>query len=272
MDDEAVSSPTLPAADYAARKRPRASRTSLVPPQHGAWAFVALPLVLGSLATPASWLTLLLAWAAFTCYPASYFALSLARARRGVRFRRPLLVWTLAAAVPVTMLLVSRPWLAGVGLGYAALFAVNVAFARRNHERDLINDAVLIVQVVALVPLTHLLAEPSAVVPERVWLLTGICALVLVGSTLHVKSLLRERRNPVYARTSRVFSVASLGAVVALAWLWGLPAGLGLVAPFVFLAARALKRNWDGSRPGRIGLLELAAFVAVAAGAAIATF
>jgi YwiC-like protein len=146
--------------------------------------------------TPASWSTLLLAWAAFTCYPSSYFALSLVRARRGVRFRRPLLVWTLAAAVPATMLVVSSPWLVWVALGYAGLFVVNMAFARRNHDRDLVNDAVLVAQVVALVPLTWLLAEPDTYVPEEVWLLTTVCALVLVGSTLHVKSLLRERRNP----------------------------------------------------------------------------
>ncbi|MDO9498175.1 MAG: YwiC-like family protein [Nocardioides sp.] len=241
-----------------------------MPPQHGAWAFVGLPLVLGALATPASWTTLLLTWAAFTCYPASYFALSMARARRGARFRRPLLVWTLAASVPAAALVVTRPWLVAVGLGYACLFAVNLAFARRNHERDLVNDAVLIVEVAALVPLTRWLAEPVDGVPERVWLLTALCALTLVGSTLHVKSLLRERRNPTYARASHAFAISSLVAVVGLAWVWGLPAGVALVLPFVLLTARALKRDWSGWRPGRIGLVELACFVAVAAGAAAA--
>lgn len=255
------------AADSAAIRMPR---TSLVPPQHGAWAFVGLPLILGALATPASWTTALLAWAAFTFYPASYFALSLARARRGARFRRPLVVWTLAASLPAAVLVVTRPWLVVVGLGYACLFAVNLAFARRNHERDLVNDAVLILEVVALLPLTWLLAEQTTAVPPQVWLLTVLCALVLVGSTLHVKSLLRERRNPAYAQASRAFAVASLAAVIGLAALWGLPVGLALVVPFMLLMARALKRDWSGWRPGRIGLVELACFVAVAAGAALA--
>lgn len=241
-----------------------------MPPQHGAWAFLGLPLVLGALATPASWTTLLLAWAAFTCYPASYFAMSLARARRGARFRRPLAVWVLAAVVPVAALVVAQPWLVYFGLGYACLFSVNLAFARRNQERDLVNDAVLIAEVVALVPLAWLLAEPQAAVPHRVWLLTGVCTLVLIGSTLHVKSLLRERRNASYARAARVFAVASLGAALGIGWSWGLPAGLALVVPFVLLAARALKRNWSGWRPGRIGMVELAGFVAVAVGAAVA--
>jgi len=176
----------------------------------------------------------------------------------------------LVASVPAAVLVVARPWLVVVGLGYVGLFAVNVAFARRNHERDLVNDSVLILEVVALVPLTWLLAEPHTALPTQVRLLTVVCALVLVGSTLHVKSLLRERRNAAYARASRAFALASLGATVVIAWMWGLPAGLALVVPFSMLTMRALKRDWSGWRPGRIGLVELACFAAVAAGAALA--
>ena len=263
-------SPTPRTSEHPAHTRSQG--TSLVPPQHGAWAFIGLPLVLGALVTPASWTTLLLTWAAFTCYPASYFALSMARARRGARFRRPLVVWIVAATVPVLALVVIRPWLVGVGLGYAFLFAVNLAFARRNHERDLINDAVLIVEVSAIVPLTWWLAAPTNSAPERVWLLTAVCILTLVGSTLHVKSLLRERHNPTYARASRVFAISSLFAVVGLSSAWGLPTGLALVLPFVLLTARAFKRDWSGWRPGRIGVVELACFAAVAAGAAAAVW
>jgi hypothetical protein len=220
--------------------------------------------------SPASWSTLLLVWAAFTLYPASWFALSLARARRGARFRRPLAIWLLAAAVPSVTLLAARPWLLWVGVGYAVLFAVNLAFARRNQERDLVNDVVLAGQATGLVPLVHALAAPGAPVPERVWLLTAGCALVLVGSTLHVKSLLRERSNPAYAVASRCFAVASLLVAGGLAWGWGMPGGLGLVVPFVALTARAFRKEWLGWRPARIGLLELAACVLVALGTAFA--
>ena len=262
---------TSKAAEGTSRARPR-TQTSLVPPQHGAWAFIGLPLVLGALVTPASWTTPVLVWAALTGYPASYFALSMTRARRPARFRRPLAVWSLAAVLPVVMLVAARPWLVVVGLGYACLFAVNLAFARRNHERDLVNDAVLIAEGVALVPLTWWLAEQGTTIPQRAWLLTAVCALVLVGSTLHVKSLLRERRNPAYATASRAFAGASLVAAVGIASVWGLPEGLGLVAPFVVLLLRSLKRDWGGWRPARIGLLELTFSVAVAAGAAYAVW
>jgi hypothetical protein len=79
---------------------------------------------------------------------------------------------------------------------------------------------------------------------------------------LHVKSLLRERRDPRFARASRIFAVACLIASPALAIAWGLPSGWLLVAPFALLAARAFK-DWSGMRPGAIGMVELAAFVVV---------
>jgi hypothetical protein len=64
--------------------------------------------------------------------------------------------------------------------------------------------------------------------------------------------------------------VLSLGVATALAWSWGLPGGAALLAPYVVLAGRAF---WSGSaawRPVRIGLVELACFALVAAGAAVA--
>jgi len=64
-----------------------------LPPQHGAWAFLALPLALGAVLAPASPLLLVLTVAWVAAYPLSYAALGLARARRKQRFVRPLVVW-----------------------------------------------------------------------------------------------------------------------------------------------------------------------------------
>jgi hypothetical protein len=128
------------------------------------------------------------------------------------------------------------------------------------------------------VVVTHLVAldpDPAtprallAAVSAQAWLATLVCAAVLTGSTLHVKSLLRERRDRRYAAASRVFAVACLAASPALALAWGLPAGWLLVVPFALLAARAF-RDWSGLRPGAIGMVELAVFVATALAVAAA--
>ncbi|ABL81187.1 MULTISPECIES: YwiC-like family protein [unclassified Nocardioides] len=270
----------MTAPDHAPRNR-TAQRTSLFPPQHGAWAFLGLPLALGFLVGDPAWAWLPLAWAWIAAYPASYFVLSYVRARRPERFRRPLLVWAALFAPAGLAVAVMRPWLLWVALLYLASFAVNLAYARRNRERDLVNDAVFVAQCSGIVVVTGLVGDDPdesmpagllAAVPDQAWLLALVCAVVLLGSTLHVKSLLRERRDPRYARASRAFAVACLLASPLLALVWGLPAGWLLVPGFAVLAARALRRDWSGMRPGTIGMVELGGFVVVlaAAGAAVA--
>jgi hypothetical protein len=222
-------------------------------------------------------LALTVAWVA--AYPASYAALGLVRARRPQRFRRPLLVWSLLALAAALPLVLARPWLLAVGAGYLLLFAVNVAYARRNDERALVNDVVFVVECSLMVVVTWAVGAgkrswappPPASVPTEVWVLTVLCALVLIGSTLHVKSLLRERRDPRYARASRVVALGSVVAAVGLAAWWGLPSGAWLVLPFVLMAGRALASSRLASaRPGRIGMVELACFVVAVLAAVLA--
>lgn len=256
-----------------ARRRP-----AYVPPQHGAWAFLGLPVVLGALVAPWTPLLLLLVVTWVAAYPWSYAALGLLRARRRERFRRPVLLWTLVVAGAGVPLLLARPWLVWVAAGYLVLFSVNGVYARRNDERALGNDLVLIVECTLMVPVTWAVAvgsggwRPPPVVnaPPQLWVLAVVCALVLLGSTLHVKSLIRERGDPRYAQASRLTALSALALAPGLAVWWGLAAGLWLLPPFVALAARAFVVPRLGWRPVRIGLLELAMFVLTAVCAAAA--
>ncbi len=253
-----------------------------MPPQHGAWAFLGLPLVLGALVSGWSWLLPVLALAWLAAYPWSYAVLGLARAgRRGrrrawQRLGRPLLVWSAVVLPPAVVLVLARPWLVWVGIGYLALFAVNLWFARRRDERSLTNDAVLVLECTAMVPVTWAvvaggggLAVPSlAAAPTSVWVLTTTCALVLTGSTLHVKSLIRERDDPRFARASRALAGSSVIVSIGLAVWFGLPGGWWLVVPFVVLAVRAFLAR--PAAPVRLGLVELGCFLLVAVAAALA--
>lgn len=253
--------------------------SSYVPPQHGAWAFLALPVLLGILVAPWTPLILLLALAWIAVYPMSYAAFGLVRARRSTRFRRPLLVWSLVTLVPAVVLVVARPWLVWVGAVYAVFFLVNLGYARRNDERALTNDMVFVFECAAMVLVTwavgvggtSLVPPPVADVPVDPWILAALTALALAGSTLHVKSLIRERRDPRFARASQAFAVVSVALVIGLAVLWGLPAGWWLVPPFVLLAVRAFVVGLRPRKPMVIGLVELAAIVLVWLGALAAT-
>ncbi len=255
----------------------------MVPPQHGAWAFLGLPVLTAATLSPPSAAVVLLLVAWVSAYPASYFVLALERDRTSRRpdpgrFRRPLAIWwalVLLAGVP---LLVLRPWLLWVALAYAASFLVNIVYARRRDERALGNDLVFVAQCTAMVPVTWAVAvgdsSPAlpqvASAPAQVWVLTCCVALLLVGSTLHVKSLIRERDRPGFRTASHLVAATSFLASFALAAWWGLPAGLLLVLPFGWFLARSLMMGLPAPRPARIGMIELVGFVLLVLAAALA--
>lgn len=250
-----------------------------VPPQHGAWAFLGLPLALGFVVAPWTPLLLVLAVAWVVAYPWSYAALSLVRAKRPQRFRKPFAVWLAVLLPAVVVLVVARAWLVWVGLAYAVLFVVNLGYARRNDERALVNDLVFDVECAAMVVVTWMVGAgsggwrppPLGDAPIRAWVLAVLCLLVLVGSTLHVKSLIRERRDSRYALASKVFAVTCLPAAVGLGVWWGWTGGAWLVVPFVALAVRAFVVGRRPLRAGVIGMVELGCFLLTVFAAVLAS-
>jgi hypothetical protein len=246
----------------------------MVPPQHGAWAFLGLPLVVGIAVAPWTPVLVVLAAAWICAYPWSYFVLALARDSRArhphpERLRRPLLLWSAVAIPSLLLLVILRPWLVWVGALYALGFAANVGFALRRDDRALVNDVVFILECTALIPVTWaigafgqaLTAPPLDAVPEQVWILTAAVALLLTGSTLHVKSLIRERANHRFGKVSEGFAIVSLMFSVLLAARWGLLAGLWLVPPFAYALGRSVTMRGTSPRPARIGLVELVAYL-----------
>jgi hypothetical protein len=266
---------TTTASSTASRRAPaRRARRQLLPNQHGAWAFLVLPFLLGACATGWSLLLapLLVAWIA--AYPFSWAVAALVSMPRPERYRLAAGVWSAVAAVCGGVVLVQRPWLVWALAAYAVGFAVNLRFARARAERSLANDLVLVVECTLLVPIVAGVVSgavgwslPWAAMTEPavlVW--AAACLLTLVGSTLHVKSLIRERRDPRFGRASKALAVVSVPLVVAVAVAGGV-AWWAVALPFALLAGRALWLDDPGSRPGRIGMIELAGFLAVVAGA-----
>jgi uncharacterized protein YqgC (DUF456 family) len=171
---------------------------------------------------------------------------------------------------------VLRPWLVVVGLLYIAMFAINLRFAARRNDRALANDIVFIAQCTAMVPVTWAICatqQPPAPgdVPARVWVVSLAVAMLLLESTLHVKSLIRERSNARYARLSRTAALVGIAVGLLLAGWWGLPSGLLLLLPFVFLAVRSVIWADPTLRPARLGMIELVGFLLLPCAVALAT-
>ena len=246
----------------------------MVPDQHGAWAFLALPVALA--VTRTGWFGLLLpvvlAWVA--AYPLSWAVTGRLTARRPERFDRALVTWTPVVLLAGTPVLVMTPWLVWVLVAYLGLWLVNVWFASRRRERSLLNDLVLVAECALMVPVTLAIGEggrgwspPLQVVDAEAVLLVVVCAVALTGSVLHVKSLIRERNDPRYAEASRAFSAA--GAVLVAVVVELTDGSAWTVLPFAALALRTWLVRGPGWRPARVGLLELAGLALVVAGTAL---
>jgi hypothetical protein len=253
------------------------SSAGIVPPQHGAWAFLGLPLLVGIAVANWAFALLVLAAAWISAYPWSYFVLAVikeqrARHPRPERFHHALLIWSAVALPALALLVVVRPWLVWFGIAFAMAFVVNAAFALRHDDRALVNDAVFVLECVALVPIAWAIGASDRTItppdfgqaPRSLWILTAAVALLLVGSILHVRSLIRERSSVGFARMSLAFAIISLVASVLLAFAWGIPAGLFLVLPFAWCVGRSVAMRGTSPAPTRIGMVELVGFCLLA--------
>ncbi|HYN56824.1 MAG TPA: YwiC-like family protein [Motilibacterales bacterium] len=245
----------------------------VIPPQHGAWAFLIVPVLCGFAvagASAAGWLFL----AAWVCaYPVGYYlgrGLT-ARARRGSwtrlarRERTRALPWAVLTAALGLPLVLTRPWLLAAAAILAVLWGGGLVIAARQGERSLANDLMLVAQAAVALPLAvAVVVGPASLTGDlagSVLEATVIVAAYLAGSVLHVKSLLREAGNARFRRANVAWHGALvLGTALASAW-W-------LVAFLPALARAVLLR--PGMRPGAIGGVEAVVAVLVVVAALLA--
>jgi hypothetical protein len=268
---------TTPAGAAAPRSGHKRSWTSSVPPQHGAWAFLVVPLLVGFTVAPFRPVAVLFSAAWIVAYPVGYFggrALA-ARLRRGswTRLARreagravPWLVALVVLGVPLVLL---RPWMLAVAVVVAAIWGVSLTITLRGSERGLPNDAVLVLLAAVAVPVVWALGVSTGgalrpdlpVPPTALWWATAATFAFLFGSVLHVKSLLREAGN-------RRFHWLSVGyhAVVLVAFAFVSPWWL---VGFVPALARAVALR-PGLRPAIIGAIEAVASLFFLIAAALA--
>ena len=245
-----------------------------IPQQHGAWAFLAVPLLVGFVVVGWSWLGALFAVAWVLAYPASYYLgrAVVVRWRRGNWSRlarrelRDATPWIVMAAIPALVLLVMRPWLAWVGVALALAWGVSVWLTRTGHERGASNDLLLVTQASLAVPLMWGIVNDSPRLGVGVdgaaaaWWAALICLLFFTGSVLHVKSLIREADDRRWALASRVYALACLGTAWISPWL---------LLPFGAAAIRAFAVP-PGAKPAVIGAVETVVSALVVIGVALA--
>lgn len=253
-----------------ARERSR-DRVRWIPRQHGAWALLAVPFVLGVVASrPTPWQGLL-AVAAVSAYLASSALLDWTRSRRGAYLQPAFAFGTLFAMAGLALIVVA-PALARLAVVAAAAAAVALGASLAGHPRSLVASLAQVAQALVLVPAAALVAGSfDSTTVARATLVAGG---YLVSSVLVVRSMIR-------ARGDRTFLTLSIGyhVAAALTAAWLLPAAYAVLA--LALAARAVilpalqVRLAEGPhrlRPIHLGMVEIAASLALVAAVLVARF
>lgn len=253
------------APDARAAAAAAAARRAWMPRQHGAWAMLLLPTLLGVAASQGSVWHVVLGAAAATGYLASATFQSWSRARRSPVYQRPLLVYgTLFAGLSLPLVTVFP------GLLLVPVVAVPAALivfggAKPGTKRDLASSLAQVLHALTLVPAAAYVS--GQLDPPVAAAYAGVATGYLVSVVLAVRSMIRERSNPRFAAASAVFHVALVGLSAVV-----LPAPYTLVA--AVLAARAIAlpvlqlRLAAGPRPLRpvhLGIVEIVSSLLVVA-------
>jgi len=236
-----------------------------VPRQHGAWAMLGLPILLGVAASEPSYWQLVLAGAAYTGSLASITVQTWTRARRPPAYRAPIAVYGVAFVILAVVLVVAFPALLLTLLVFVPAGLVVFGGARPGTKRDLANSLAQVAQALVLVPAAAWVS--GLFDPARVLAYGLVAAAYLVGTVLVVRSVLRERGNDRFAALSIGFHLAVTAlAIVAYPWPY-VALAAGLTARAVGLPL--IQRRWSSGphplRPIQVGIVEIIASLAVAA-------
>lgn len=240
-------------AEAARRPRPGRRSPGWVPNQHGAWAMLASPLLIGVLAGGASWAHVPLTAFWFAGYFAFFAASLWLKSRRRARYWPPARAYGVLAAALGLLTLLLEPGL----MVWAPLFllplGVGLWAASARRDRDLVSGVTTVVGS-ALMTVVAYAAGPGDDI-TRAWLLALVQFLYFAGTVFYVKSAIRERHNPRFLQLSvAVHALAAVALAFVSSWLF-------LV--FAALTVRAAVVPRLGWSPKRIGVVEIAATVAV---------
>ena len=244
-----------------ARPEPGANRPSgerrrrlAIPPQHGAWAYLTVPLVLGLALAGLTWIGVLFSVTWVLAYPASYYLgrALVVRWRRGSWSRiarrelRDSIPWIVLAAAGAAVLVATRPWLVLVGVVLALAWGLGMVLAHAGRERGFGNDLLLIAQSLVALPLlwwvTVDAAPTTAGPPSSIWWATCIVGVFFVGSVIHVKSLIREADDRRWHLADIGYHVAALALGVVSPWLL-LPFGVALARAILLTPTASPRRS-----------------------------
>lgn len=233
-----------------------AATRTWIPNQHGAWAMVIAPVVVGAAAGGVNlWHPLLLlTWLAAFCL--NFYVTLSVKSRKPKRYARQLAVYGTVTATLGLLLVWHDVEVLGLLVAAVPAFIINLAFVLRRNERAWLNDVVGIALAGVVGFGAYRLGSAPVDDAHALRALVAVC-LYFTGTVIYVKTLIRERGNRTWLNLSYGFHTALL--LVCVVGGWWIAA---LVA--AALLARAIIIPRLGWTPKRVGLTEIGSTVAVA--------
>lgn len=182
-----------------------------IPNQHGAWAFVITPTLLGGLLAGFRWehALLLLGWLSAYCFN-FYIGMTVKSWRRTDRFsryRKQQVVYGAVATLAAAILLWRIPYLLVAGLALLPVFIANLWFISRRNERAWLNDMLGVLAAVFMGGVALKMGEVE--IGNAQWVLLALLFAYFAGTVLYVKTMIRERGEPYWLLASRCWHLAA---------------------------------------------------------------
>ncbi|SES31012.1 YwiC-like family protein [Corynebacterium cystitidis] len=255
---EANTSPSARNSRPRGKKR-RRGISPWVPNQHGAWAMLISPAVLGTVAAISamvraddlSWHRLvavpavLVAWFFGYCAFFAFGLVAKARTRgRKKQYAPPVVVYGSVSLVGIVVALVAQPQLVWWAVFFGPLVAIAVWETLQGRARSMVSGVSTTIASALLVPVLSMSGEGTTIgnIAPAAWGAAIFLALYFSGTIPMVKTMIRERGNAKMYWFSVIYHAVALGVVV-LVVVWGQP---GVVATLFILATMvmALFRAW----------------------------
>ncbi len=200
----------------------------------------------------------------------AFFAFGLAVRARNPRRRsgylRPIYVYGPISLVGIAVALLLQPQLMWWAVPFAPLIAVAVWETLQGRGRSSLSGVSTVVASALLLPVMTAVGAGSGApreVPGIIWVCMVFLALYFSGTIPFVKTMIRERDNPLYLKISIGYHVVALLVVLALAlWVGKWIAGSLAVLTMVAALGRAVGIPWS-ARHGepwtarRVGMAEV---------------
>lgn len=184
----------------------------LIPKQHGAWAMLIIPFWLGVIASGFIWqhIPFFLGW--LFLYLATYPLLLLFKRKKISFYTKWAIIYFIPAILLLLIPLLTRPSLIYFGLVMLPLFMINAYYSIKKNDRALLNDisAILSFSIAGLASgyLTIGTLNSATI------LIFIASILFFIGTTFHVKTIIRERKNITYKYISWTYHT-----VIPILWM-----------------------------------------------------